>query len=313
MPDTNPADDPVELEVWSELRALYELPPGSRPHRLIRPFDICIREPTSGAVKKITKIVPYGDGGFAVMSPYLPRMVGWAVKYRRDYRQTLTQTQWSESFKYRATDRVKLSLHPDGFTQFSGQNPGRIVSGRDPASGAPKGVGLMANPFRMPVYSGPTFGVQAWGLHDYPDWAAQKNTNLVLFEPHEIYFNESDAHGYVVEGFLFIAPWFLPHTRFNRHEASARRATLPIWRYHIRGSRMWEFTLLPGIGAPFVLVTIRVSKFPFEFESRSGFVLHGPAERGTGPIRWIVSAFYPAPNIDLAADSSMDYVGDGPK
>ena len=309
LPTTEPADDHADQAAWMDLLDLYQLPSASPEHRRVLPIDICIRESHSKPVKKITRIVPYADGGFAVISPYLPRVEGLAVKYQRDYRVILSTTQWAKSFKYQASDRLKLSLHPDGFAQFSGEYQGRIVSGRDHTTGEPKGVGVLASPFATPVYSGPTFGVQVWGLDDYPEWTARSNSHSVVFDPDDVYFNDADLGTYVIEGFLFIAPWFLPHVRFDRHESSARRATIPLWRYHIRGSRQWDFTLLPGIAAPHVLVAVRVSKFPFRFASPSGFVLHGPAERGVGQIRWIISAFCPPPDGGIKADASLDYLG----
>lgn len=307
VPASTPADDPVELEVWQQLFAMYQLPAGSAPHKLVRPFDICLRDPGSSAIRKITKIIPYADGGFAMLAPQHHQMEGLAVKHKRDYDKAVWSTPWSETVKYSASDRVKLSLHPDGFTQFSGENPGRILSGRDAGTGEPKGLGVISNPFTSPVYTGPTFAILFWGLQGYPIWKHRERQNLVLFEPQEVYFDEPGLDAYAIEGFLF-TPWFLPHIRVDRKEASARRMTLPLWRYHIRGSRLWHFTVLPGVGAPLVIVTLRVSRQRVPTTAPSGYVLHGPAERGPGRVRWLLSAFYPPPSANVIPDASLDYL-----
>jgi hypothetical protein len=50
-----------------------------------------------------------------------------------------------ELVSFTVEDRAKLSYHTDGFVQFSSENPGRIISGRDPSTGEPKGPGGLAN------------------------------------------------------------------------------------------------------------------------------------------------------------------------
>jgi hypothetical protein len=302
------ADDPRDLEIWQQLFQMYQLPPGSPPHRRIRPIDICLRDSASNLIRRITKIVPYPDGGFALLSPYHPSKKGLAVRHKTAYGKGVCTIPWSEAIKYSASDRVKLSLHPDGFTQFSGEKNRRILSGRDPKTGEPRGLGVMANPFNHPVYTGPTFALVIWGLGDYPVWNPPATRSLLLFEPDEVYFDEPQANGYSIEGFHFPAPWFLPHIRVDGSEASARRMTLPLWRYHSKGSRLWHFSVPPGVGAPYIVVGLRVTRHEVRTNVPSGFVLHGPAERGTDPVRWILTAFYPPPVIGIKPDASLDFL-----
>src|SRR2546423_12523824 len=51
--------------------------------------------------------------------------------------------------------RLKISHHPDGFLQFSGQG---IRSGRD-ENGNPKGLGTHSFPLNLPTL-GPSFGIE---------------------------------------------------------------------------------------------------------------------------------------------------------
>ena len=83
-------------------------------------------------------------------------------------------------------DRAKLSYHTDGFVQFSSENPGRIISGRDISSGEPKGLGVISHPLTNPIWTGASASITAWGLDDF-DLAGDLK-NLLVFEPDEIYY-----------------------------------------------------------------------------------------------------------------------------
>ena len=87
---------------------------------------------------------------------------------------------------YTAEDRVKLSHHWDGFVQFSGESPGKIISGRNALTGAPKGLGLMSAPIRRPIVTGPTSGLLVWGLDDYAEH--RPTARDIVFNQDEIYY-----------------------------------------------------------------------------------------------------------------------------
>lgn len=80
-------------------------------------------------MRKITKIMPYGGGGFAVLVPYHETRRGHLLKYPVDYRIGEMEMPFEEATEYSAEDRAKLSLHPDGFVQFSGETPTRVSQG----------------------------------------------------------------------------------------------------------------------------------------------------------------------------------------
>jgi hypothetical protein len=304
MQQQTPADDPKDIALWHGLYHLYRPLPGTTAPTKWAPYDIAIRD-SAGVPRRITKIVPYPSGGFAVMVPQHSARQGWAFKHQCDYTKATWTTAWSDTVRYTANDEVKLSLHPDGFVQFSGVTSSSIFSGRDPATGVIKGLGVMSNPFSTPIYSGPTFGVLAWGFQDFPEARPKTRSSLVLFEPEDVYFRGEGLESFAVEGFLF-TPWFLPHVRARAGARYSRMYTLPLWRFHVRGSRLWRFTVLPGVGAPHVLVAIRISRHPSGWSAPSGYHLYGPAERAPGPVRWLLSAFYPAPEGGVPPTESLD-------
>jgi hypothetical protein len=114
--------------------------------------------------RKLTKVIGYGAGGFAVLTPYHQARSGFVGKIPVDYNKIGSFTIPKHDFiGFTAEDRVKLSYHPDGFVQFSGEVQGKVISGRDPSTGEPKGVGLLTQPLSNPILSGPSFGMTAWG------------------------------------------------------------------------------------------------------------------------------------------------------
>ena len=101
--------------------------------------------------RKLTKVKSYpGKGkGFQVLMPYHCARSGVVTTVPVDYNMPggiMCSVSHSECISFTAEDRVKLSYHGDGFAQFSGEVGGKIISGRDPITKEPKGVGLMTYP-----------------------------------------------------------------------------------------------------------------------------------------------------------------------
>ena len=94
--------------------------------------------------------------------------------------------KWTDCAGFTTENRAKLSYHADGFAQFSSENPGTIISGRDPNTGEPKGLGIMARPFSNPGTSGPSVGISVWGLEDFEE--ADQEEKLIVFEPSDFYY-----------------------------------------------------------------------------------------------------------------------------
>ncbi len=170
----------------------------------MRSFTIAIED--QGTLRKITKIVPYKQGGFGVLAPYHNARQGFLAKHPVDYSKRRIEMRQEDMVAYSAEDRVKLSLHPDGFVQFSGENAGRIVSGRDPETGEPKGLGLVASPLSQPINTGPTFGCVVWGVSDFELLKNTGRSDVVTFSEEDFYYRGCTPetwNGYIIEAFVF--------------------------------------------------------------------------------------------------------------
>jgi len=73
----------------------------------VRGFTIAIED--QGTLRKITKIVPYKQGGFAVLAPYHNARQGFLAKHPVDYSQPTFKIRLEDMVAYSAEDRVKLS------------------------------------------------------------------------------------------------------------------------------------------------------------------------------------------------------------
>src|SRR5580700_6160816 len=104
-----------------------------------RKWTIAIRPAVDSELRKITKIIGLNGDGFSVLAPYHKARSGFLYKHLMDL-QTLgaRHIYWNECVGFTAEDRAKLTYHVDGFAQFSSENPGKIISGRNPKTGEPK-------------------------------------------------------------------------------------------------------------------------------------------------------------------------------
>jgi hypothetical protein len=167
---------------------------------------LAIRPDRGKPAVKVTKIVPFTHGGFSVLTPYHHERKGFVAKVPVNYRQAGDfLIPRAHVVGYSVNDRVKLSYHSDGFAQFSGEVQGKVISGRDPKTGEPKGIGLMTNPLEMPIRSGPTFGVALWGLHDFEE-LDPKTAPALVFEEEDFYYRActpETANGWLIEVWVF--------------------------------------------------------------------------------------------------------------
>ena len=137
--------------------------------RTIKEVRVLFEDP-SGTWRKITKIVPYKipDGGFAIMLPYHRARQGYLFKLQvSDSISGAILTKSKIVDEYTASERIKLSFHSNGFTQFSSVSGNTILSGLDQKTGKIKGLGIMAKPFSTPVWSGSAFWIGIWGLDSF--------------------------------------------------------------------------------------------------------------------------------------------------
>lgn len=92
---------------------------------------------------------------------------------------------------------LKLSHHPDGFLQFSGDG---VVSGLD-ADGQPRGVGVMSWAFARPAF-GPSFGLSIFNVHRF---AADPGGR-----PEDVVFSEEEIHPIPGWTSLHVEGYYLP-------------------------------------------------------------------------------------------------------
>ena len=258
------------------------------------------------APRHVTKIISLPTGGFAVAAPYHSARKGWLHKIAVDYSKTGSfHSPISESTTYTADDRVKLSFHPDGFVQLSGENPGRITSGRD-KDGKPKGVGVVINKLGTPLATvGPNFAIGLWGLRAFRV-ATQREGNVV-FEEDDYYYRDCTRdtwNGYLVEG--FVMPRYRPIRAANitpkgfvlpiRFPVPVRSQTdagiiLPSRTPLFEGPGTAIFNLrLVELPDQELVIGLMVTRTRFGFDAPSGFVLSGPSD-----MKHSINAMYPAP------------------
>jgi hypothetical protein len=178
----------------------------------------------------------------------------------------------SDCIHFTAQDRVKLSYHSDGFVQFSSEIAGRIVSGRDPSTGQPKGLGLFTNPLKKPSWSGPSVGITIWGIDEFDE--TDEVDEAIIFEPNDWYYRgctPGEANGWQ----LAIYPFPInvtPPVRYHEGRALLDVASLGLGGFlspvvqmqviHLRQEQMF--------------LGLYVNRMMVAFPPKSGWALAGP-------------------------------------
>lgn len=205
--------------------------------------------------------------------------------------------------RYSASDRVKLSYHVDGFVQFSGENPQTIISGRDPVTKEPKGMGYESYPLATPITSGPSVGMTIWGLDEYLDVGhSKKNEHVLVFRQDKMNCvdHPSVCTGYTVGIFVYNESSDLSNVvtknRFKRRN------------YSIPGSPYTEFVAYLPLANKSVFLGVIVQRVRVNFPTRSGFILGAPVDRKShhGSTGVVMQACYPNFTRMLPVDS-LDY------
>jgi len=207
---------------------------------------------------------------------------------------------------FSASDRVKFSYHPDGFVQFSGENRASIISGRDPVTGEPKGMGFMTNPLVSPVITGPSFGISFWGLDDFQEQKGTPRGDQVIFDESDVVYDHCDESTWGAYGisFFIFGLMFQPYVR----KTGPREFEMDLW--------LNQF--LPDGGA-FNLKVVRLGQQPYflgaVFFRRpwhagggappSGWIIGSPGARTRGWIKPVMHAHYPGNGIEI--ERSLDY------
>jgi hypothetical protein len=243
----------------------------------VSPITVVVQLPDIGQ-RKITKIVPYGkkDGGFAVLSPYHSSRQGFLCSLKTRGFVEETTIPWVDTHPFTFDGQVKLSFHGDGFVQFSSVEGATIRSGRDPVTKQPKGVGVKSRPLSNPVTSGPTFGVQVWGLHEFDKHEGGSQRGVVMFD--EAYLSNpscgpSQWRGLALEGFV------LRHSEQNAIDWSLSEPQVTHFfpQFERHGG---TFTLRAvNIHQPGMFLGLLLRRVNSQFEAASGYSMASPQEK----------------------------------
>jgi hypothetical protein len=239
-------------------------------------LTIAIREQPGLKPRKLTKVISYGADGFGALVPYHRAHSGFVAKVPMDYRRVGEfSVPEDEIVGFTSEHRVKLSSHADGFAQFSGEVQGKVISGRDPVTGEPKGVGLMTQPLSNPIQTGPSFGVTAWGLSDFEELEEPVQTAIV-FEHTDVYFRgctPRTANGWVLEVFVFPARYWAA----TRKTADGYSMAMS-FRDFEASAAVIEMKVIDLVELG-VLLAGFVSRVAVSFETQSGWVLKRSRQR----------------------------------
>ena len=240
--------------------------------------------------------------GVAASVPYHPVKNGWLFKTPIQYDRREYVAPLSESKHFTVSSTVKLSLHMDGFVQFSSGDGQRIISGYNHEIAQAKGLGQKApNPIR--VSTGPLFGIVLQGLHEFKE----RSTELVeLFETEDLWrhyrFTSKEDTAYNLEVFMF--PLSLLSHAVSIGNKRILRRYLP-FEYII--AFPFDLRVIEIPHQPFFLGLI-LSRVGTDSTITSGYKLGGPGFGGRGEQKKSIGAWYPCP--DLTAEfnpTSLDY------
>jgi hypothetical protein len=160
---------------------------------------------TGSGCHKICRVWFGSDGSYYVTAPYHKARNASVSVTTAYYERRRSQIDRSSHVDLRLLDdderRLKLSHHPDGFAQFSGEG---IISGRD-ANGRPKGIGIMSFPLTLPPRTGPSFACAILGLEDFTPGDSQR-AGAVNCEDANIP-PLAGTSGFILKGSYFTVEW----------------------------------------------------------------------------------------------------------
>ena len=256
--------------------------------------------------RKVTKIISYREGGFGLLAPYHAAKQGFVTKTMVDYSKTEQQVLIETTERFSASDRVKLSYHPDGFVQFSGENTGKIIAGRDAVTREPKGLGFMTNPLNSPVLTGPSFGISFWGLDDFQVQKGKPHGDLITFEEDDFVYehcDESTWGSYGISFFIF-SLYFQPYVR----KTGPKRFELDLWlNQFMRDGAAFNLKVVRLGQQPWFLGAAAFRRPPVVSDGgpSSGWVIASPGAMTNTWVKPVMHAYYP--DAGLKIERSLDY------
>ena len=261
---------------------------------------------SSMGCRKICRIWFGGDGSYYVTAPYhraRSASVHVSTAYYERRRSTVRADANIEVGLLDDDDkRLKLSHHPDGFAQFSGEG---IISGRD-ETGRPKGIGIMSFALDRPPRTGPSFACAVLGMDHFAAGDSERS-NAINFYDAEIPPLKA-GRGLILEGSYFTADWRGYLYRSDEHWFIDMRHNMgPIIRY-----RALLSSTVSGC-----FIGLRIFRADVVMDSHtSGFILSGPSSN----VRTVegervadgIYCLYPSMDHAISNVRSLQYLPDQP-
>ncbi len=172
---------------------------------MARAIDYTVAYHDGSATVDLFKVLFGGDGSYYITAPYRPPDRAIAAKISVNYAKSDGMFDLDEAEELAVLDddnkRLKVSHHPDGFLQFSGQG---VRSGLD-AEGRPRGIGVFSWELVRPTL-GPSFQLIfsdaiACGR---PSTGGQRT---VVFEEADIEHLRKGVKGLTVVGYYLPVRW----------------------------------------------------------------------------------------------------------
>jgi len=221
---------------------------------------------------KICKIMFGSDGSYYITSPYHPDHQALLTKMTVNYAKQEMKVALEEAVEVASLDdddrRLKMSHHPSGFVQFSGEG---ILSGRN-ADGTIKGIGVMSWPLDKPTM-GPAFGISIRDIERFEK--ANKIRDQKCIFKHDEISPVPEPYSLALEGYYFPPLW----RRFIQSQSDGTKA---ISINHPAGVVLkLKVLLAPEECARPGFIGLEMYTMPDEEYMKGGFILGGP----TGNLR----------------------------
>jgi hypothetical protein len=241
--------------------------------------------------------------GFSILAPYLSVEAGVAAKMLVDYSKgEHFKVPEDDIVKFAAGSRVKLSYHSDGFAQFSSEHQGTIRSGRS-ENGDIKGVGVLTNPLWMPIPTGPSCCLLAWGLDEFERPKLPLRKRDLLARPSEVLdFKDDRVDGtpaYALEFWVFRADAWMS----VREDLGGKYldAAIPI-----DNPRVLARLRVPAFKRRDYLLGVTTRRLRVQFVT-PGWQLAGPSQMIDSTRGEALIAAYPAEHLGAPPTLSLDY------
>jgi hypothetical protein len=176
-----------------------------REDQMARTIDYTIAYSDRGQNVDLFKILFGGDGSYYVTAPYHPLDRAIAARVTVNYAKSEGGFSLDEAEELAVVDdvnkRLKVSHHPDGFLQFSGQG---IRSGLD-EEGKPKGLGVFSWRLHEPTL-GPSF-ILAFSNPVACGRPSAYKKRTIVFHEEDIEHMRNDIDGLLVVGYYLPTRW----------------------------------------------------------------------------------------------------------